>query len=52
MLGIIIAFLFGAIGCFLCGMLTWRNNAKKFADIETRTKNLGKSIEDIIRMLR
>ncbi|HQD37088.1 MAG TPA: hypothetical protein PKV92_08350 [Thermodesulfovibrio thiophilus] len=52
MLGIIISFIFGAVGGFLCGMLTWRNNAKKFADIEARAKNLGKSIEDVIRSLK
>lgn len=52
MLGIFISFLFGAICGFLYGMFVWRKDAKKFADIETRVKNLGKNIEDIIRSLK
>ena len=45
---VIVAIVFG-IGGFIAGILVYRNNSKKFSDLEAQAKAKGKTIEDIIK---
>lgn len=47
---VIVALVFG-IGGFIAGLLVYKNNAKKFSDLEAAAKAKGKSIDDVIKSI-
>jgi predicted small secreted protein len=44
---IVVTFIVGAIIGFCIGMLVWRNNARKFREIENALVKAGKTVMDL-----